>query len=233
MSTFGQNQKKMFSKVYREIRGKVEAMSNNENANHVIQKIISLGSSYHTDFIYDEICNSIFSVGKTKYGCCVVQRCIAQKQRISSLILANISLFVSDQFGNYIVQGLISNCESWFTLTLFEVISSAAVSLCKAKYSSNVIEKIFEIENQQIIDNIANRILKYESDIYELICNPYGNYIIQKILLMTNDELLKSRIFYIIRKNVNHIKSISFGKKFLSKVQLEFPLYSVNMSYLK
>lgn len=217
----------IYDKLFEMIRGNVQEISLNENANHIIQKFIMLIKSPRNDFVFQEIYHSFLSIATTKSGCCVIKKAILfgnslQKQMINNLILQNIFYLISCKYGNYVVQCIILTSEEYVVSTMYTIISKEIISLCKSKFSSNVIEKFFEIKNKSLINKIANCMLQDESKIIELLLNPFGNYIIQKILLSINDKFLINKIVSVLYKNIETIKELSFGRRIFKFIQ-NFP----------
>ena len=165
----------------------------------------------------------------TKYGCCVVQKCLInankeQKEKIIYLVLQNTFNLIRDQFGNYVYQCVLMLKDEKINYKIIEIIYEKLIPLCKEKYSSNVIEKIFEINNIVIVNQLIDYITKTDNKILELITNKYGNYIIQKILSICTDKNLFFRILNTISQNIILINNVSFGKKLISKLSEKYPI---------
>ena len=89
------------------------------------------------------------------------------------------------------------------------------IFFCKGKYSSNVIEKLFIINNKNLVSIVCDKI---SENILELILNIYGNYVIQKMILNVNDKNLHLKIGKIIYNNFDEIINLSYGKKFINNI---------------
>ena len=59
---------------------------------------------------------------------------------------------------------------------------------CQEKYFSNVIEKKFDNNNENIVYNLINHICNSEKRIMELLTKKCGNFIIQKILTVCKNK---------------------------------------------
>jgi hypothetical protein len=211
------------------LKGKVCQLSNDENANHIIQKFIVNIQFPYNNFIYEELYQNFMHIAITKYGCCVVQKCLInankeQKEKIIYLVLQNTFNLIRDQFGNYVYQCVLMLKDEKINYKIIEIIYEKLIPLCKEKYSSNVIEKIFEINNIVIVNQLIDYITKTDNKILELITNKYGNYIIQKILSICTDKNLFFRILNTISQNIILINNVSFGKKLLSKLSEKYPI---------
>ena len=211
------------------LKGKITEFSNDENANHIIQKFIIYIPYPNNNFIFEEIYLNFMHIAITKYGCCVIQKCLLsgikeQKEKIIYLVLQNTFNLIINQFGNYVYQSVILLKDEKINIKIIEIILDKIIILCKEKYSSNVIEKLFDIDNMNIKNQLIDYITNSESKVMELLTNKYGNYIVQKMISICNDKNLFFRILNIIAKNVNTINKISFGKKLIGKLTEKYPI---------
>lgn len=217
----------IYEKMKKNLQGNICEIANDENANHIIQKFILLIKFPFNDFVYEEIYNNFVKIAVTKYGCCVVQKCLmngnqSQQQKIIVLILQNTFYLISNQFGNYVYQCLIFLNDDRIIMEIYKIIYAKIILLCKEKYSSNVIEKIFEIRNKSLINDIAANICQNEYNIMELVTDQYGNYIIQKIINSVTNPQIISKIINVISNNSQIIYKISFGKKLILKLSKKY-----------
>ena len=225
-----QGNNNLIQKTFIEIlEGKVCECSNDEHANHIIQKFILNIPFPYNNFIYDELYQNFMNVVITKYGCCVIQKCILngtkeQKDKLIYLVLQNTFHLIRNQFGNYVYQCVLFLRYESVNLKIIEIIYEKIIPLCKEKYSSNVIEKIFEINNPNVVNQLIDYISQSENKVMELLTNKYGNYIIQKILSICQDKNLFYRILNIIAKNISTINNVSFGKKLINKLEQKYPI---------
>ena len=211
------------------LKGKIFELSNDENANHIIQKFIINIQYPYNNFIYEELYENFIYIAITKYGCCVIQKCLIngnkeQKEKIVCLILQNTFSLITNQFGNYVYQCIILLKDEKINYKIFEIIYNKIIPLCKEKYSSNVIEKILDINNPILVNQLIKHITKNDNKIIELLTNKYGNYIIQKILNISNEKNLIYRILNIIAKNIIIINNVPFGKQLINKLIDKYPI---------
>lgn len=167
------------------------------NGNHVIQKILNKYSPEECQFIYDSIINDLFVVATHKHGCCVLQKCLNHVNRVqlvqfSQKILQfdNFRKLTNDQFGNYVLQYLISINSISINLKMFENFVRFGIDkLCNLKFSSNVVEKFLKNCYVNEVTNPAFSNLKLElclqilhGDLNKLVNDPFGNYVIQTLI---------------------------------------------------
>lgn len=219
----------IYQTLKQKTEGNVLKMSIDENAAGIVIHFLTLLQSPWNDFIFEEIYNSFLSISNSKFGCCVIQKSLihgneAQRKNITNLILKNTFNLISHQYGNYVYQCLIKNCDDLIIIKIFCMISCKFFKLCQNKYSSNVIENFFEIVNKELFHEMVKYILQFESGIVDLICNEFGNCIIQKILTSMTDQNLTNKFIKIVFDNVNRINQNEYGVIFLSKFTERYSL---------
>lgn len=195
--------------------------------NHIIQKFLVCNShqdSNANDFIYEIVENQFLSITNSKHGVCVVQKCVSegntnQKEKILYLINTNIKEIITDQFGNYLIQYLLTSQEVKLNdiNTILNFILENIFNLCKLKFSANVIEKCFENSNEEIKSRIIKSLVQNDKYLIELLMDQYGNYVVQKALLVTKGELYM-KMLTIISKGINELKQAAFGNKLIVKL---------------
>ena len=210
------------------LKGRVTELSIDENANHIIQKFIIHIPYPINNFIYNEIYQNFLLISITKYGCCVIQKCLnnaskEQREKLIYLVLQNTFYLIENQFGNYIYQCVLFLKDDNINMKIINIIFPQLIPLSKEKYSSNVIEKLFDICNERIVNCLITYICKNEKRIMELLTDKYGNYIIQKVLSVCDNKQIFIGILSIIGKNIQEIKNTSFGKKLIGKLISKYP----------
>lgn len=176
------------------------------NGNHVIQKILNKYSPENCQFIYDSIVSDLLVVATHKHGCCVLQKCLnhvnaSQLAAFSNEILTYdiFTRLVNDQFGNYVLQYLISIDSIEVNYRLYNNFVKFGIDdLCNLKFSSNVIEKLMKncYNNEHRLVDFSNLkftiiMLILKADISKLINDPYGNYVIQTLIdIMINPSIV-------------------------------------------
>ena len=230
----------LYSNFLLMLKGKVFELSINENANHIIQKFIKNLKFPLNNFIYEEMYENFENIAINKFGCCVIQKCLnngtkEQKEKIIYLIIKNFFLLINNEFGNYIIQKIILFNKDFINYKIVEMFYNNLYYFCNDKYSSNVVEKLLEIDNKDLIEKIIRKLTENEKIIMNLITNQYGNYIIQKILIVCFNEKFNEIFNFVINtihKNLNEILSLAFGKKLISKIINKFPFIN-NKFHLK
>ena len=195
--------------------------------NHVIQKYLTVVFYPQNSVIIDIIIENILEITNSKHGCCVTQKCISegnevQKKKMLSVIEENLFDIITNQFGNFAVQyilttsALTTQCENE-VMALVRIIGENILYFGKQKFSANVLEKCFENSSTRIQFYFANEIIKDESIVEDLLLDPYGNYVIQKSLIALKNENYY-KMLRIIANNTNKIKKKNFGNKLIAKL---------------
>lgn len=204
-----------------QLKNNIASFSNDENANHIIQKYVSVVKYPANSFIYDNIFFNLFNIAITKHGCCVVQKCIlfgtkVQKETIVFLIIKNTYPLIMNQFGNYVYQFIIQMNNPVFNKEIMKMIIPNLFVLCKHKYASNALEKCLLLKNAEMPQIIMYELLKQEDLFIDLLLDNYGNYVIQIALNIKNQFYLKA--IQVIANNYDRIIQVPFGFKLMKKL---------------
>ena len=211
----------------------VVKFSNDLNSCHIIQEIMT-SKTFENKFLYELYKQNIIQITNDKNGCCFLQKCLdklsgEELNTILESILSNIKEIIIDKYGNYVVQYIIKNIiinsqksQEIKNLNLHEIfkfILDDFVNYSNQKYSSNVIEKLFMLEElkQDLIEKLKNPKIARS-----LLFEKYGNYVIQKGLNFAEDND-REEIFKIIGDLSEDLKKIEFGNKLLNKLLNKYP----------
>ena len=219
-----------FQTINNYITKNIVELSSNNNSSHIIIKYVNEIKYPQNDLLYKEVYNNFVPLCKNKHGCCVIQKCIdfgtdEQKNKLLELSNLNCENLISDQFGNYVIQFVLGLNINIINEKVYEILYKNLIPLCKEKYASNVIEKFLINKSKESID-IINILLNNEKYLHELIIDQFGNYIIQRILLLIEGESRTNLINYIV-KWYPEIKSLSFGPRLISKLHERFQEFTL------
>jgi hypothetical protein len=195
--------------------------------NHIIQKFLMTVHSgeYKNGFIYQCVKDNFLEITNSKHGVCVVQKCIAegdeeQRTLLLNMIYKNLDVIINDQFGNFLIQYIITSNDLNMNdmKDIINKISNNIIRYCQQKFSANVLEKCFENSSKELRELLINVIIdKDNKNIIKLLMDPYGNYVIQKALLVQKGDLYY-KMLKIIANNINEIKKANFGNKLIVKL---------------
>jgi hypothetical protein len=169
---------------HEEFTGKLLEMSFNENASHIVQRLLVHSSNKF--LISKEILGNVKSLSVDKLGVCVVKKCSNDPQ-IMHEILADVVSLMQHPYGNYAVQSILEQWKEEISFEFMTSIQGKVVQLCCQKYSSNVMEKAIKLEN--IRDSVAKELLN-EYKMKEIASNQYGCYVLRSL---GNEKRLECR----------------------------------------
>lgn len=219
-----------FILVNNHITNNIVELSSNNNSSHIIIKYVKEIRYPKNVQLFNEVYKNFIALCKDKHGCCVIQKCIdlgspEQKNKLLELSNINCSNLISDQFGNYVIQFVVSLNLKIVNSKVCEVLKNNLCSLCKEKYASNVIEKFLANKSEES-QEIINMLLKDEKILHELIIDQFGNYIIQRILVLVEGENRSLLIRYIVQW-YPEIKSLPFGPRLISKLHERYQEFTL------
>ena len=179
------------------------------------------------EMIYDFLNNNLVDIATNSYSCSALQKLIdisnnQQKQKLLINIVNNTNNLVGNQCGLYVLQFVMSKNNYYLNDAILGKILDKIIFLSKRKYSSNVIEKCLETCSREIVDKLID-IFNNEIIIRDLIKDIFGNYVIQKLLIVCYNEAKKEQILKYIALEFKNLKNLSYGQKLMNKIVLSFP----------
>ena len=219
-----------FKLINNHITNDIVALSSNNNSSHIIIKYVNEIRYPNNIQLFNEVYKNFLSLCKDKHGCCVIQKCIEagnqeQKNKLLELSNLNCENLISDQFGNYVIQFVVNLNLKIVNQKVCQVLKNNLYQLCKEKYASNVIEKFFLNKSEESLE-IIDILLKNEKMLHELILDQFGNYIIQRILILVEGESRSLLIHYIVQW-YPEIKTLSFGPRLISKLHERYQEFTI------
>ncbi|KAL4938867.1 hypothetical protein BDV06DRAFT_46396 [Aspergillus oleicola] len=177
--------------IVKELESDVLGCVRCQHGNHVIQKAIEKVPPIYTKRLVEAFRGSVEAQATHMYGCRVVQRmlehCDDEDRRfILAELHACTPKLIEDQYGNYVIQHVIQHGQEADRSAMIEVVMQKLYSHSKHKFASNVVEKGIEFGNPTQSRAIMRKLTSAESvsqhELYSLMADQYGNYVIQKIL---------------------------------------------------
>ena len=159
-----------------------------QNGNHVIQKAIECVAHEHILFIFDAFSGQVGQLAIHSYGCRVIQRILergspALKQSIIRELHQCGSTLVSDQFGNYVTQGVISLGSDNDKETIITLVKANLMAFSRHKYASNVVEKCLaegtDEQKHEMMMKVLERTDNRDSNLISMIKDQYANYVLR------------------------------------------------------
>ena len=199
------------------------------NASHIIIKFVNLLPGPKSNFIFKYLIENAFDLATKKYSCCVLQKCLEyadpiQKQLLLKAIVINSYGLFNDQYGNYVVQYCINICDYELNKIIARNFLFDIVRLSTQKYSSNVIEKCLDCCDENTKEIITQKFCD-PNIISVLLFDMYGNYVLQKVLLVS-EEPIKSQLISIMGPLLPNLLFYNFGQQLYTKLIVSFPEFS-------
>ena len=203
----------------------MDKLINNLNGSFVLMHYAA--TIKDNEIIYDFLNNNLIEIATNSYSCSALQKLIdigtnKQKQKLLINIINNTDKLVGNQCGLYVLQFIMNKNNYYINDTILDKIFNRIIYLSKRKYSSNVIEKCFETCSPERINQLIN-IFNNEVIIRDLIKDIFGNYVIQKLLIVCPNEEIRKQILGYIALEYNNLKNLSFGQKLMNKLIISYP----------
>ena len=169
----------------------------------------------------------MIEIATNSYSCSALQKLIdigtnKQKQKLLINIINNTDKLVGNQCGLYVLQFIMNKNNYYINDTILDKIFNKIIFLSKRKYSSNVIEKCLETCSPERVNQLIN-IFKNETIIRDLIKDIFGNYVIQKLLIVCTNDEIKEQILEYIAQEFSTLQNLSFGQKLINKLIVSYP----------
>ena len=200
-----------------------------KNGNHVFQKLLRVFPRERNQFLFDSLIKISFPVSIIQQGATLLQAAFdysnkKQKEDLCTAIIEKIEDLINDKYGNYTIQTIFKLYIDRINDKIYEYIEKNIVKLSKEKFSSNVIDKCIIKEydkSKKLIENILQKKI-----IKEIIVDQYGNYVVQKILNVSEGEAI-TRIVNQIKPILGDLKKTNIGKKVYEKLIQNYKEYFI------
>jgi len=198
------------------------------NGSHIIYKLI-LTKNKGVKIIENIICMYVKEIAITRKGCSFLKRYFEFANendliKIKQSILQNLKEIITDQYGNYVIQSILTKEGSPIVKDFIIEINKNLIFYSNNKFSSNALEKCFENENMKniVLDQLLNK------DTFEkIILDKFGNYVVQKAIAKADDNR-RNYMLQLLIPLIPSLKSQYFGKRLLSKLALQYPNLNIN-----
>ena len=179
------------------------------------------------EIIYNFLNNNIIEICTKSYSCSALQKLIdigtnKQKFMLLNNIINNTNYLIGNQCGLYVLQFVMDKKLHSINDKILKQFINNIIKLAKQKYSSNVIEKCLETCSPEMINKLID-ILNKEEVIRDLIKDIFGNYVIQKLLIVCKNDEIREHILSIIISEYNALSNLPFGHKLIKKLTMTYP----------
>jgi hypothetical protein len=176
------------------------------------------------------VANSLcHEIATHRHGCCVIQRCLdhaatTQKEILVNSVSAHALSLSQDQFGNYVVQYVLDLHNDVFSRAMMTQLIGSAAFLSTQKFSSNVIEKCIKQYHGQGMPDLGDPRVTLIQEILaspllpSLLCDSYGNYVVQSILLRADGPIFQQAV-EAIRPHMATLRASPHGRRILQRME--------------
>lgn len=215
--------------LVQELNGHVLQCIRDQNGNHVIQKCIELVEPESILFIVESVKGQAVALAEHAYGCRVVQRVLEHcpmehKAEILAEIMSSARDLIRDQYGNYVIQHIVEKGDEENKAVIMKVVMNEVVAFAQHKFASNVVERCLQygspIQRMDFIEVLVRGKDSNPEDcpLSTLVKDQFGNYVVQRILDVANEEQLK-RVVYVLKEQIPYLKKYSYGKHIIAKLE--------------
>jgi len=188
------------------------------------------------DIIYNFLNKNIVEICLRTYSCSALQKLIdlgtnRQKYKLINNIINNINKLIGSQCGLYVIQFVMKKKDYQINDIILQKIIYNLIKYSKQKYSSNVVEACLETCSPNPVNKLIE-ILKNDLIVRDLIKDIFGNYVIQKLLIVCPDDKIRFHILGIIASEFNELTKLSFGNKLIKKLSMTYPEIKLNYDWI-
>ena len=196
------------------------------NGTFAVQKFAALHSQYSNE-INEIIIENSHVLATHRHGCCVIQKYLeindpVMTPNLLDKLVENCLLLIIDQFGNYVIQTILSMGIKKYGNKIAEKITENVVYYAKHKYSSNVVEKCFNYCDGNYRLNLMLNVQKKEN-LIELILDEHGNYVVQKVLSLSPPATQKNMLKLIVPA-FEKLKRCPYGDRVINRLVGTYPI---------
>eukprot|EP00756_Hemistasia_phaeocysticola_P060441 Hpha_TRINITY_DN4035_c0_g1::TRINITY_DN4035_c0_g1_i1::g.63735::m.63735 len=186
------------------------------NGGQVIQKCLQKFDEGRRQFIFDAIQTRVANVATHRHGCCVLQRSLdmgsdVQRVQLVAEVLVHAVDLMLDPYGNYVIQYILNLQLEFIALRVVQVMVGNLLRLSTNKFASNVVERALSITPPDVFKLLVKELVE-DTVLPCLLCDQYGNYVVQTALQAADEES-----FGILSKGIkpflSAIRCTSQGKK--------------------
>mmetsp|Transcript_31706 Transcript_31706/g.31001 ORF Transcript_31706/g.31001 Transcript_31706/m.31001 type:complete len:189 (+) Transcript_31706:978-1544(+) len=174
------------------------------------------------DFIFNPVFENLISLSLDQNGLCVIKKLIIKIQGHEKRLLIgerlsnNAVQLVQSPYGNYAVQQALDNWPIGYCKKMFDNLEPHLLQLSVQKFSSNVIEKVLENAETDVVGRYAKHLTEHEV-MKSLIKNSYGYYVMQKLTsILKKHKLPTKKVQQAIEGTLCYVSDKSLKQKWVN-----------------
>ena len=198
-----------------------------QNGNHVIQKIIERLQPGENNGIFDVVLSKILDFSVHQYGCRVIQKLFNQcnddqKDLLLDGIYKSVIDLCQDQYGNYVIQYVLEKQKGVNVQKIYDDLKGKVFDMSVHKFGSNVIEKALSYGSPAQRSDIISEIISKDDMVHDSLLNmvkdKFGNYVVQK-MIEYSDQKTKDNIIKRIISSQSLKKRDGFSKHVINFIE--------------
>ncbi|KAI4386308.1 hypothetical protein MLD38_004249 [Melastoma candidum] len=210
--------------VVNSLKPGIVTLMKNMNGNHVAQRCLQYLGPAYTQFLFEAAATNCVELATDRHGCCVLQKCLShsggkERQLLIHEIVSNALILSQDPFGNYVVQYVFELHVPEVMMEILDHLEGKFVDLSMQKYSSNVVEKCLKFSGDERRARIIRELIDHPR-FDQIMQDPYGNYVIQAALSVS-EGTIKDSLVEAIEPHVPGLRTSPYGKKVLSSSRMK------------
>ncbi|KAG5481103.1 hypothetical protein LSCM1_06784 [Leishmania martiniquensis] len=216
--------------IVRELDGKVVEFVFDQNANHVVQKVVEVCPA-GAQFVVDAFIPSLGELACHAYGCRVLQRTFEKCHDVAGVnirplleaVLSRVNEFTVHQYGNYVVQHAMLNAPEDLRHRFVVQLTPQLYALSCSKFASNVAERIVTTATEEERDAIIKELKKPLSDfqggnyLVNMMQDTYANYVVQRFFEAVS-ATQRECISDLVQPYIGTINQSVYGRHLLRKM---------------
>nr|POF14879.1 mrna-binding protein puf3 [Quercus suber] len=187
--------------------------------NYVIQKFFENGDQTHKRLLGNKMQGQVLNLSLQMYGCRVVQKALDhvladQQADLVKELEGNVIKCVRDQNGNHVIQKAIERCPSHTIGFIMAALRHQTQVLSVHPYGCRVMQRCLEFCDPSSKDAI---LLELTDGIQTMICDQFGNYVVQHIVAKDNDGAARRQVLDIVIKGLEIYSKHKFASNVVEK----------------
>ncbi|PSC74804.1 hypothetical protein C2E20_2398 [Micractinium conductrix] len=212
-----------------ELSGHTLRCVRDQNGNHVVQKCIEcVQPSEPARPMIEAIVAKVQPLSTHTFGCRLVQRVLEHcsipelRERVIAEVLGNALQLSHDQYGNYVVQHLVTKGPADARDAIVAKAAPQVMTLAQHKYASNVVEACLKRGEQRHRDAIIEQMIAdaraRPTALTALMRDQYGNYVVQRGLEVATPPQ-RAALLAVIQPHLDTLRKYAYGKHIAAKAE--------------
>jgi len=158
------------------------------------------------ELMYDHILRYALFLARDQYDCIALNEIIKElddpyyRDELLDIISNNALLLSNDAYGNFVVQHVLKLHDSRCTGNIVDKLCGYCIELSFKKYGSYIVERLLEAGDIPMATIILDVLACKTEMLIRLARSEYGNFVVCKLLELTNDILTADLFYSLVNK---------------------------------